>query len=172
MTGPAQGPAAAQRGGRRTAFLLDCHRVPLYCVDGTNVVRVLWGYGGPGFRDQEDSDCATLVESFGALCRGLGDRLEVEVFFDGEGRRWRRQPQPPANLRVRFAWEEEADVLILDRVRSRAFGRDGSVTVVTADGELGRRAREEGGRWMAVRVGSGLEGILGSIEKRLAGRRA
>ena len=135
------------------------------------MVRVLWGYGGPEFREQEASDCVTLVDSFGVLCRALGDRLQVEVFFDGEGRSWERPPRVPANLRVRFAWEEPADTLILDRVRSQAFGHEGSVTVVTADGELGRRAREEGGRWLTVRADGGLERILSSIERRLAGKR-
>ncbi|MDD5629307.1 MAG: NYN domain-containing protein [Elusimicrobia bacterium] len=142
----------------------------LYCVDGTNVVRVLWGYGGEQFREQEESDCLTLVESFAVLCRGLAGRAEVEIFFDGEGRRWKRVPQGTANLRVRFSWEELADALILDRVRAGSFGREGRVTVVTADGELGRRAREEGGRWLAVRHGEGLERVLRSIEGRFAGK--
>jgi len=140
--------------------------VRLYCVDGTNVVRVLWGYGGAEFREQEESDCVTLVESFAVLCRSLAGRAEVEIFFDGEGRRWSRVPPEAANLRVRFAWEESADSLILDRVRAGSFGHEGRVTVVTADGELGRRAREEGGRWMTVRAGDGLERLLSSIERR------
>jgi hypothetical protein len=143
--------------------------VRLYCVDGTNVVRVLWGYGGSEFRDQEESDCVTLVESFAVLCRSLAGRAEVEIYFDGDGRRWKRAPQTAANLRVRFAWEETADSLILDRVRAGAFGHEGSVTVVTADGGLGRSAREEGGRWMTVRVGDGLERLLQSIERRFTG---
>ena len=142
----------------------------LYCVDGTNVVRVLWGYGGAEFREQEESDCVTLVESFAVLCRGLAGRAEVEIFFDGQRRRWKRVPQEAANLRLRFAWEEPTDALILDRVRVGAFGGKGSVTVVTADGELGRRAREEGGRWMTVRAADGLERLLGSIESRFAGK--
>jgi hypothetical protein len=144
--------------------------VRLYCIDGTNVVRVLWGYGGAEFRQQEESDCLNLVESFAVLCRGLAGQVEVEIFFDGEGRRWQRVPPQTANLRVRFAWEETADSLILDRVRSGAFGHEGSVTVVTADGELGRRAREEGGRWMTVRAGDGLERLLRSIEGRFTSK--
>lgn len=160
--------AARPKGPRRRAFLLNLGEVHLYCVDGTNVVRVLWGYGGAEFREQENSDCATLVESFAALCRGLGERIQVEVFFDGEGRGWGRVPRTPPNLRVRFSWEEAADGLILDRVRARAFGRDGSVTVVTADGELGRRARTEGGRWLGLRAGDDLGRVLGDIERRFA----
>ena len=142
----------------------------LYCIDGTNVVRVLWGYGGVEFREQEESDCVTLVESFAVLCRALSSRVEVEIFFDGEGRRWKRLPQASANLRVRFAWEEPADSLILDRVRAGSFRNEGRVTVVTADGELGRRAREEGGRWLAVRPGERLERLLCSIERRFMDR--
>ena len=139
-------------------------------MDGTNVVRVLWGYGGAEFREQEESDCVTLVESFAVLCRALSGLMEVEIFFDGEGRRWKRTPKAAPNLRVRFAWEEPADSLILDRVRAGSFGREGRVTVVTADGELGRRAREEGGRWLAVRPADGLERILSGIERRFAGK--
>lgn len=142
----------------------------LYCVDGTNVVRVLWGYGGEAFRRQEDSDCEVLIESFGALCRGREDRLEVEVYFDGEARRWPHAKPLPPNLRVRFAPDEPADNIILDRVRARAFGRGGAATVVTADGALGRRAREEGGRWLAVRPGEDFAGILRRVERRFVPR--
>jgi len=149
-------------------YLLNFHQVHLYCVDGSNVVRVLWGYGGPEFRAQEESDCVTLVESFGALCRGLPDRLEADIFFDGEGRRWPRAPQSPANLRVRFAWEETADELILDLVRARRWRGGESVTVMTGDAQLGRRAREEGARWVNIRLGDSLERILHNIETRLA----
>ncbi|MBI5239570.1 MAG: NYN domain-containing protein [Elusimicrobia bacterium] len=141
----------------------------LYCVDGTNVVRVLWGYGGVEFREQEESDCVTLVESFAVLGRRLAGRAEFEIFFDGQGRTWKRLPRG-AGLSVRFAWDEPADTLILDRVRAGSFGHEGRVTVVTADGELGRRAREEGGRWLTVRPGERLERVLGSIERRFTGK--
>jgi predicted RNA-binding protein with PIN domain len=139
--------------------------VRLYCVDGTNVVRVLWGYGGAEFRGQEESDCVTLVDSFAILGRRLAGQAEFEVFFDGQGRTWERVPRGE-NLRVSFSWDETADALILDRVRAGSFGRAGRVTVVTADAELGRRAREEGGRWLAVKPEDGLERILRGIERR------
>lgn len=145
--------------------MLDYSWVRLYCVDGTNVVRVLWGYGGDEFRRQEQSDCITLVESFAVLSRRLAGRAEFEVYFDGQGRIWESVPRGPG-LSVRFAWDETADELILDRVRAGSFGREGRVTVVTADAELGRRAREEGGRWLALRPADGLERLLRGIERR------
>ena len=148
--------------------MLKSHQVFLYCVDGTNLVRQFWGYGGPEFREQEESDCVTLVESFAALCQSLAGSVQVELFFDGEGRGWQRPVRLPENLRVRFSWEEPADTLILDRIRARAFGHEGGVTVVTADGELGRRARAEGGRWLAVSARDGLERVLRSIEARFS----
>lgn len=150
--------------------MLNLSSVRLYCVDGTNVVRVLWGYGGAEFREQEESDCVTLVDSFAVLGRRLAGQAEFEVFFDGQGRTWKRAPRGEG-LRVSFAWDETADSLILDRVRAGSFGHEGRVTVVTADGELGRRAQEEGGRWLMVRPGERLERVLGSIERRFRDQR-
>ncbi|MDD5655990.1 MAG: hypothetical protein PHF00_01890 [Elusimicrobia bacterium] len=144
----------------------------LYCVDGSNVVRMLWGYGGPEFRRQEEDDCATLVEGFAVLCRAWAGCMEAEVFFDGGARRWPRPVAGTDNLRVRFSSEEPADVLILDRVRARAFSGGGGATVVTGDGELGRRCRQEGGRWLRVASAGGLEAILRRIESRFSRRGA
>lgn len=139
----------------------------LYCVDGTNLVRVLWGYA-PGFDEQEESDSATLVESFAELCRRQPDRVEVEVFFDGPSRPWPRPIRLPSNLRVSFSWDVSSDELILDRVRARAFGAEGGVSVVTGDGELGRRAKEEGGQWLSIHRAASLDVLLASIEKRFS----
>lgn len=150
-------------------YLLNLYEMRLYCIDGTNVVRVLWGYGGEEFREQEESDCVTLVESFSVLGRRLAGKAEFEVFFDGQGRAWKRAPRAEG-LCVRFAWDETADSLILDRVRAGSFGHEGRVTVVTADGELGRRAREEGGRWLAVKPEEGLDRLLSGIERRFMGQ--
>lgn len=137
----------------------------LYCIDGTNVVRVCHGYGGPAFRAQEDADAQRLVEALARLCEGLAGRVEVELYFDG---RFRPTARTAAGLRVRFAHEESADDLILDRVRASAHLGEGRATVVTADGELGRRAVEEGGRWQRVSPGAGLEPVLGAIERRFS----
>jgi hypothetical protein len=137
-------------------------------VDGTNVVRVLWGYS-PAFQEQEESDCATLVAAFGALCKALAGDIEVEVFFDGQARDFdprRLAAGLPANLRVRFSWEESADELILDRIRARRWNSAGGAAVVTADSDLGRRARAEGARWLQVRDGDALDRILNSVERR------
>ena len=139
-------------------------RPAAYCVDGTNVVRVSSGYGGPAFRAQEEEDSRRLLEGLELLCGSLGARVDVELFFDGEHRGLGRAGQP--NLRVRFTREGSADDVILDRVRSRAWSGEGKVTVVTADGELGRRAEEEGGHWLKVRPGADMGGIFRAIERR------
>lgn len=140
----------------------------LYCVDGSNLVRCAVDAAGPAFPEREETDCAWLVEAFGELCRRLGPGVEFELYFDGPRRAWAGRSGGEPNLSVRFSHEEEADALILDRVRSRRWGGAGKVTVVTGDGELGRRTEEEGGRWQAVRHGTRLEGVLGSIEKRFS----
>lgn len=136
----------------------------LFCVDGTNLVRTAYGYGGPAHRAQEQADVDRTVDIFSRLCEELGAAVELELFFDGAyrdvGRGW------PANFRVRFARELAADELILDRVRSRSWSGGGSVTVVTADAGLGRSAESEGGSWMKVAHGSPPE----SVARRIGGR--
>lgn len=144
----------------------------LFCVDGTNIVRGCYGYGGPQFRRQEELDCRQLVEGLAQVCLRLGSRVEVHVFFDGT-RRSLGEGGVPANLRVRFTEAEEADELILDRVRAGSYAGAGRVTVVTGDGDLGRKAAEEGGRWLRVSRGADLEGVVGSIARRFGrGERA
>lgn len=133
-----------------------------YCVDGTNLVRAGVGYGGPAFRAQEDADGQRLVALLARSCEALAGRAEVELFFDGSWRGWR---SAAPNLRLCFSGSEKADALILDRVRARAW-RGGRATVVTADGELGRRAVEEGGRWQRVSPGGGFDGAILAIERR------
>lgn len=130
-----------------------------YCVDGTNVVRGSVGYGGPNFRLQEEADTQRLVQAFGQLCNDLDGQIEVELYFDGA---FRPLSSPAPNLRLRFTRETPADDLILDRVRVTG----GKVTVVTGDGELGRRISEEGARWLRVNPGTALESVLNAIERR------
>ncbi|OGR89834.1 MAG: hypothetical protein A3J74_05025 [Elusimicrobia bacterium RIFCSPHIGHO2_02_FULL_57_9] len=137
-----------------------------FCIDGTNLVRGLFGYGGPNFREQENADRERLIAGLSQLCENLGDRLEIEVYFDGDGRF--SADGEAANLRVRFAREIEADELILDRVRCRRHEGSGSVTVVTSDGELGRMAAEEGGRWLKVAPATAFESVVASIERRFS----
>lgn len=135
-----------------------------YCVDGTNVVRGLFGYAGEAFRAQEDSDGERLVSALAQLCEGLPTRLEIDLFFDGPERAFPGMRRLP-NLHIRFARELEADDLILDRVRAEIHVRR-TVTVVTADGELGRMAAEEGAGWLKVRPRSSLESLIRGIEAK------
>jgi len=135
----------------------------LFCVDGTNLVRTAYGYGGPAHAAQEQSDSEHLAAVFAQICEEAGSGVEVELFFDGP---FRGMPGGPANFSVSFTHEVSADELILDRVRAKAWGKTGSVTVVTADGDLGRSAEAEGGRWLRVAHGSSPE----SVARRIGGR--
>lgn len=137
--------------------------IKLFCVDGTNLVRTAYGYGGPAHAAQEQSDSERLVEVFAQVCEEAGSGVEVELFFDGP---FRAMPGGPANFSVSFTHEVAADDLILDRVRAKAWGKTGSVAVVTADGDLGRAAEAEGGRWLRVAHGSSPE----SVARRIGGR--
>lgn len=137
--------------------------IRLFCIDGTNLVRTAYGYGGPAHAAQEQSDSEHLAAVFAEICENVGAGVEVELFFDGP---FRAMPGGPANFSVNFTREIAADELILDRVRAKAWGKTGSVTVVTADGDLGRSAEAEGGRWLRVAHGSSPE----SVARRIGGR--
>lgn len=138
-------------------------------MDGTNIVRGCYGYGGPQFRKQEESDCRQLLEGLVQACLRFGAGLEIQVYFDGP-RRALGSSALPAGLRVRFADADAADELILDRVRAGSYAGARRVTVVTGDGELGRKAVDEGGRWLRVSRGTNLEGVVGSIARRAGAR--
>jgi hypothetical protein len=138
--------------------------VRLYCVDGTNLVRTAYGYGGTAHAKQEDSDTCHLAMIMAKLCRDAGGSLELELFFDGPFRSV--VDSPPENLRLTFTRDLVADDLILDRVRSRKWSGGKAVTVVTADAELGRMAEDEGGKWMKVEHGSSPERTAGRIGGR------
>ena len=129
----------------------------LFCVDGTNLVRTAYGYGGPAHSAQEDADTDRITAIFAQLCEDAGGEVEIELFFDG-GFRALAGPRPD-NFRVSFTRELPADQLMLDRVRSRKWNGE-KTTVVTADGDLGRTAEAEGGKWMRVGHGSDIEGIV------------
>ncbi len=138
--------------------------VRLFCVDGTNLVRTSYGYGGPAHAAQEDADTERITAIFGGLCEDAGGAVEVELFFDGP---FRALGGPrPENFRVSFTHELPADDMILDRVRARAWNEGGVTTVVTADGDLGRQAEAEGGKWMRVAHGSSPEGVARKIGGR------
>ena len=134
-----------------------------FCVDGTNLVRTAYGYGGPAHQAQEQSDSERLVDVFAQMCETAGTAVEVELYFDGA---YRSMPSGPENLRVRFAREGPADDMILEQVRSKSWSRGGKATVVTADVALGEAAEAEGGKWMRVDHGSSPE----SVARRIGGR--
>lgn len=138
--------------------------VRLFCVDGTNLVRTAYGYGGPAHAAQEESDARRLAAIMAQVCEDAGGAVEVELFFDGAFRPM--AVEGPAGFRVRFTREVTADEMILDRVRSRAWEGGGAVTVVTADGELGRMTQAEGGKWLRVAHGTPAEGVA----RKMGGR--
>lgn len=140
---------------------MTADRKRLFCFDGTNLTRGVWE-SDPAARQREDEEAERLVAALSRLCQEAGDRLEVELYFDGPNRGWRWSA---ANLRVRASHEETADGLILDRVRARKFA-GGGVTVVTADGELGREAEREGAQWLRSSPGGGFDGVVRSIAAR------
>ena len=134
-----------------------------FCVDATNVVRRAYGYGGPQFRAQEESDGQHLIMALADVCQRHEDLVALDVVFDGP---WRAGSQSlPGNLRLRFAREGGADEMILDRVRALRHGGE-RVTVVTSDSELADLVREEGGRLLTPRSG-GIDGVAAAIEARL-----
>ena len=135
----------------------------LFCVDGTNLVRTAYEYGGPDREAQEDADTDRVAAIFGRVCEEAGAEVEIELFFDGP---FRTLGGPrPDNFRVSFTHELKADDMILDRVRSRKWN-GGKTTVVTADVELGELAETEGGKWMRVGHGSAPEGVARKIGGR------
>ncbi len=135
----------------------------LYCVDGTNLVRTAYGYGGPAHAAQEDSDTDRIAVIFGQVCEEAGPEMEIELFFDGAFRTL--GGSRPDNFRVSFTRELSADDMILDRVRSRKWN-GGKTVVVTADVELGEMAESEGGKWLRVGHGSSIESTIGRMRGR------
>jgi predicted RNA-binding protein with PIN domain len=107
-----------------------------YLVDGNNLI----GQAGLGRASEDDR---------AALVRELADRLRrtrarILVFFDGSG-----ESLSLGSLSVRFAGARTADdAIVRELARSRA---PRETTVVTADRDLARRARDAGGRAMTPR---------------------
>ena len=102
-----------------------------YLLDGNNLIGA--ERGGRASRDDQ-----------AALIREVADRLRstharVVLFFDGAG-----DPVSLGNLSVRFAGAATADDAILREVARST--RPQEITVVTADRELARRARDARGR--------------------------
>lgn len=141
----------------------------LVCVDGTNVVRCSNPERGPAFADAEERDRRWLAAALADLCERGAGQLEVELYFDGSGAGLSKPAGSPAGFSLRFAYDTQADALILDRVRGRRFAGQ-RVTVLTADSDLGERAKEEGARWQRFSPGQSLESILGALAARLLRR--
>ena len=137
----------------------------LYCVDGTNLVRTAYGYGGPAHAAQEDADTDRIAVIFGQVCEEAGPEMEIELFFDGAFRTL--GGSRPDNFRLSFTRELSADDMILDRVRSRKWN-GGKTVVVTADVELGEMAESEGGKWLRIDHGSSIESVIGRMRGRFS----
>jgi hypothetical protein len=100
-----------------------------YLLDGDNLVGTTRGRRG----GSEDRD---------ALVSEVSDRLrrtraKVVLFFDGAGK-----ATSLGDLSVRYAGGTSADDAIVREIQRSP--RPGETTVVTADRELSRRARDEG----------------------------
>lgn len=132
----------------------------LFCVDGTNVVRAAYGFGGPAHREQEDSDAGRFAEILASFCETAERDIEIELIFDGDFRPLRSAAAE--NFRVTFSRELSADDVILDRVRARRRS-GGGVTVVTADAELGNAVKGEGGAWLKFHHGAAPESVVARI---------
>ncbi|HEV8609057.1 MAG TPA: NYN domain-containing protein [Thermoanaerobaculia bacterium] len=100
-----------------------------YLLDGNNLVGT--ARRRPGGSEDRDALVSEIAE------RLRRNRASVVLFFDGEGR-----PLSLGNLSVRFAGATSADDAIVREI-SRAR-RPAEMTVVTADRELVRRARDAG----------------------------
>ncbi len=137
----------------------------LFFIDGTNLVRTAYGYGGPAHAAQEAADTDRLAVIFCRLCENIGPEIEVELFFDGAFRTI--GGLRPDNFRVSFTRELPADDIILDRVRARKWARGGPTTVVTADVDLGELTAAEGVKWMRFGRGSTPESVARKIGGRL-----
>jgi YacP-like NYN domain len=105
-----------------------------YLLDGDNLI------GTAQRRPASATDREALVAEVADRLRRT--RATVVLFFDGAGR-----PSSLGTLAVRFAAPVSADEAILRQVgKSR---RAGEATVVTADRELSRRARDAGASVMS-----------------------
>ena len=105
-----------------------------YFLDGDNLVGMAHrGAGGSEGRD-------ALVSEVAARLRRT--RASVVLFFDGAGR-----SLSLGNLSVRYAGATSADDAIVEQISRVRRPRE--TTVVTADRELARRARDEGATAMS-----------------------
>ena len=121
-----------------------------YLVDGNNLI----GQAGRGNASEDDR---------AARVRELADRLRrtrarILVFFDGSG-----ASLSLGSLSIRFAGAATADDAIVRELARSQAPRE--TTVVTADRDLARRARDAGGRAMTPREFWSRFGSEGSAKK-------
>ena len=57
----------------------DTMNVRLFCIDGTNLVRTAYGYGGPAHQAQEQADSERLVDIFAQVCEEAGGAFERDA---------------------------------------------------------------------------------------------
>ncbi len=124
-----------------------------YFLDGNNLIGLARRTSRP-----EESDRTALVAELADRLRST--RSTVRLFFDGPAGR----PSALGRLTVNDAGGS-ADEAILRHIRAAAD--PGQVTVVTADRELSRRARDAGARSMSP---PDFWARFGSAEKRPAGK--
>jgi predicted RNA-binding protein with PIN domain len=105
-----------------------------YLLDGDNLVGT--ELRRPGGSEDRDALVAEIAE------RLRRTRASVVLFFDGAGR-----ALSLGKLSVRFAGNVSADDAIVREIRRNSRARD--TTVVTADRELARRARDAGATAMS-----------------------
>ena len=101
-----------------------------YLLDGDNLVGAALGRRGEAERD------ALVSEIAGRLRR---TKARVVLYFDGSGR-----ASSLGSLSVRFSGASSADDAIIREVAGSREPRE--TTVVTADRELARRARDAGAK--------------------------
>ncbi len=128
-----------------------------YLIDGNNLIGQARGISRP-----DEGDRSALIAELTERLRRT--KAKAVLFFDGPGGR----RTALGSLSVREAGASGADDAILREIRSSRAPREN--TVVTADRDLARRAREAGARTLSPDEFWSLFGVS-SRGKRESGRR-
>ncbi len=113
-----------------------------YLIDGSNAVRR--GHYDPRFPEIEEERTRRFLSRISALAGELGERVRIEIFFDGPRRPMAEVERP---VFLRFPVDGHADSAILGSARSILHSRRG-VVVVTGDRGLASEAGRDGARVM------------------------